>query len=64
MGGDGVMGNSEDFRTGIRLHKNTLDDARLQEIPKSEARLDESQGCSYSESGFKKMKRDQWQKRG
>ena len=52
-----VTGNPKDFRTGVRLHENTLDEVRLQE--KGEARLDENLGCSYSESGFKRMKRDE-----
>ena len=52
-----MTGNPEDFRTGVCLHENTLDEVRLQE--KGEARLDENLGCSYSGSGFKRMKRDE-----
>lgn len=58
-GGDAVTGKSEDYRTGVPLHEYTLDEVRLQENPKSEARTDENQGCSYSESGFKRMKRSE-----
>ena len=54
-----VTGNPEDFRTGVRLHENTLDEVSLLENPEGEARLDENLGCSYSESGFKRMKRDE-----
>ena len=56
-GGDMVTGNPNDYRTGE--YENTLDEVRLQENPKGEARLDENQGFSYSESGFKRMKRDE-----
>ena len=52
-----MTGTSEDDRTGVPLHEYTLDEVRLQENPKSEARTDENQGCSYSENGFKRMKR-------
>ena len=61
--GDVVTGNPEDFRAGVRLHNNTLDEVSLLENPEGEARLDEvtneNRGCSYSESGFKRMKRDE-----
>ena len=57
--GDVVTGNPEDFRAGVRLHNNTLDEVSLLENPEGEARLDENLGCSYSESGFKRMKRDE-----
>ena len=53
--GDVVTGNPEDFRAGVRLHNNTLDEVSLLENPEGEARLN----CSYSGSGFKRMKRDE-----
>ena len=59
------MGSPEDYRTVLRLHENPLDEVRLQEEPgdevglQGEARLDENQGCSYSESGLKRKKRDE-----